>query len=87
MAVLFLRGTGGIRLTPLVKSIVSTLAAGGVLLALTNAALSGGEGKLLLVVKCVGLGAAAAALYAGLLLLTRQEDFRELLVRYRKRSG
>ena len=46
--------------------------------------LSGSEGKLMLVVKCVGLGAAAAVVYALLLLLLRQEDFAALLERWRK---
>lgn len=84
MAVLFLRGAGGIRLAPLLKTALATLAAGGALWVLTGLVLSGGEGKLLLVAKCVGLGAGAAAAYAALLLLMRQEDFQKLLAKYRK---
>ena len=45
--------------------------------------LSGLEGKAMLVVKCVGMGAAAAAAYVLLMLLVRQEDFSDLLKRYR----
>ena len=37
----------------------------------------------MLVVKCVGMGAAAAAAYVLLMLLVRQEDFSDLLKRYR----
>ena len=40
--------------------------------------LSGLEGKAMLVVKCVGMGAAAAVVYVLLMLLVRQEDFRDL---------
>ena len=86
MAALFLRGAGGVRLAPLVKSAAAALLSGGALWLLTGAVLDGGEGKLLLVVKCVGMGAAAAALYVVLLLFTRQEDFREMLSCYRKQS-
>ena len=53
----------------------------------TGMVLSGSEGKLLLVVKCAGLGAAAAAAYVLLLLLLRQEDLGALLERYRKPSS
>ena len=84
MAVLFLRGSGGVSLAPLVKSLAATLAAGGALLLMPGMVLTGLEGKLLLVVKCVSMGIVAAALYVVLMLLTRQEDFLELLNRYRK---
>lgn len=87
MAVLFLWKAGGIRVLPLGKSLLATLISGGALALATNMALGGGEGKLLLVGKCVGLGAAAAAAYALLLLLLRQEDFSSLLARYRKTDG
>ena len=84
MAVLLLRGTGGIRIAPLLKSAGSTLVTGGALWSLTGLILNGGEGKLMLVVKCVGMGVAAVVIYAALLLLTRQEDLHELLAKYRK---
>ena len=41
----------------------------------------------MLVVKCVGLGAAAMVLYAVLMFLTGQEDFLELVKRWKKRKG
>ena len=84
MAILFLWKAGGIQVLPLCKSLLATLLSGGALALATSMVLSGGEGKLLLVVKCVGLGAAAAVVYALLLLLLRQEDFSALLARYRK---
>ncbi len=84
MAVLLLRGSGEIRVAPLLKSLLATLITGGALWALTGLVLNGAEGKAALVVKCVGMGAGAAVLYTALLLLTRQEDFRELLGRYKK---
>ena len=90
MAVLFLWKTGGIQVLPLGKSLLATLVSGGrhcqahLLKSATDMVLSGGEGKLLLVVKCVGLGAAAAVVYVLLLLLLRQEDLGALLARYRK---
>ena len=84
MAVLFLWKTGGIQVLPLCKSLLATLISGGILWLATDMVLGGGEGKLLLVAKCVGLGAAAAVVYVLLLLLLRQEDFGALLARYRK---
>ena len=84
MAVLLLRGSGELRVAPLLKSLLAALVTGGALWALTGLVLNGAEGKAALVVKCVGMGAGAAVLYAALLLLTRQEDFRELLGRYKK---
>ena len=84
MAVLLLRGTGGIRVTPLLKSAAATLVTGGALWFLTGLILNGGEGKLMLVVKCVGMGVVAVVIYAALLLLTRQEDLHELLAKYKK---
>ena len=62
----------------------SAFSAGGALWGLTGFVLDGADGKLALMVKCVGMGMAAAVLYAALLVLTRQEDFLELLSRYRK---
>ena len=61
MGALFLRKAGGIKTLPLVKSLLCTAAAGGALWAMTGQVLSGLEGKAMLVVKCVGMGAAAAA--------------------------
>lgn len=84
MAALFLRGSGGVPITPLVKSLGATAATGGALWWLTGLALDGLESKLMLVVKCVGLGVVAVVLYAVLMLLLRQEDLLELLKR-RKR--
>ena len=40
------------------------------------------EGKLLLVVKCLGLGVLAGGVYLVFMYLTRQEDFFDLLRRY-----
>ena len=84
MAALLLRGAGPVRAAPLLKSLLAALAVGGGLWFASDLVLTGGEGKLLLVAKCAALGACAAAAYAALLLVTRQEDFRELLARYRK---
>ena len=84
MAALLLRGAGPVKAAPLLKSLLAALAVGGGLWGAPHLGLPGGEGKLLLVAKCAALGACAAAAYAALLLVTRQEDFRELLARYRK---
>ncbi len=84
MTVLLLRGIEGVRVFPLLKSLLSALSAGGALWGLTGFVLDGADSKLALMVKCVGMGMAAAVLYAALLVLTRQEDFLELLSRYRK---
>lgn len=84
MAVLLLRGVGDIHAAPLLKSVLSTLVTGGALWLMTGLVLHGGEGKAVLVVKCVAMGAVAMVLYAALLLLTRQEDFQELLARRKK---
>lgn len=85
MACLLLRGAGKIRLLPLLKSAAATLVTGGALWICTGLALNGLESKLMLVVKCVGLGAVAAVVYVLLLLLTRQEDLLEIAERYRKK--
>ena len=84
MAALLLRKTGGIHVAPLVKSLGAALVMGGGLWYATSFALSGREGKLALMAKCMGLGFLAVAVYAALLLAVRQEDFMELLGRYRK---
>src|SRR5699024_6196547 len=83
LAVLLLRRTGGVRVLPLVKSLAATLVTGGALWWVTDLVLTGDESKLMLVVKCGGLGVAAAGVYALLMLLTRQEDFLALLRRLR----
>ncbi len=87
MAAMLLRGTGGIRVVPLVKSLAAALLTGGGLWLVKELILSGSEGKLLLVVKCVLLGGGAAAIYAALLLILRQEDLLELVRRYRAPKG
>ena len=84
IAVLFLWKAGDIRVGPLVKCIGAALVTGSALLCASDLFLTGAEGKLLLVVKCLGLGAAAAVLYVLLMLLTRQRDFMELVKRYKK---
>lgn len=84
MAVLLLRGTAGVKVAPLLKSVAAALVTGGGLWFCTALVLNGLEGKIMLVAKCVGMGAAAAVVYAALLLAVRQEDFRELLGRYGK---
>lgn len=84
MAVLLLRGTEGVGVWPLVKSAAAALLAGGGLYLLTGAVLTGLEGKAMLVVKCVGMGAVAMAAYALVMLCLRQEDLLELLGRYRR---
>lgn len=81
IAVLLLRKTGEIHTVPLLKSLAATLLMGGALWYVTALALNGAEGKIMLMVKCAGLGIAAAVVYALLLFLTRQEDFLELLDR------
>ncbi len=84
IAVLFLWKAGDIHVGPLVKCIGAALVTGSALLCASDLFLTGAEGKLLLVVKCLGLGAAAAVLYVLLMLLTRQRDFMELVKRYKK---
>ena len=86
LALLFLRGAGEIRVLPLIKSLAAALLTGGALWLLTGLALNGLESKIMLVVKCVGLGVVAVALYAALMLLTRQEDFQDLIRRYTKQA-
>lgn len=83
LAALLLRKAGGVRVLPLVKSLTAALVTGGALWWATDMALTGGESKLTLVVKCGGLGVAAAGAYALLMLLTRQEDFLALVRRLR----
>ena len=82
LAVLLLGRTEDIRLAPLAKCLAGALAVGGALWLLTGRAVSGEEGKLLLVAKCLGLGVLAAGVYLLLMILTRQEDFFDLLGRY-----
>ncbi len=84
MGLLFLWKTGGIQAAPLGKSLLCTLLTGGALWILTGHVLNGMEGKLMLVAKCVGMGATAAVIYALLMLLVRQEDLLEIVKRYRK---
>lgn len=84
MAVLLLRGAGSIRVAPLLKSVLAAALTAGTLYLMTGLLLSGAESKLMLVVKCVCMGAGAAVVYAALLAVTRQEDFQELLTRYRR---
>jgi len=86
MACLLLRHAGPLRAAPLVKSLLAALLTGGALRLLTGLVLNGLEGKVMLVVKCAAMGAAAAVLYAAMLLLARQEDLLELLRRNRKPS-
>ena len=69
---------------PLIKSAAAAVLTGGALWFLTGLVLNGLESKLMLVAKCVGLGAAAVVLYALLMLLTRQEDFLALMKRCKK---
>lgn len=87
LACLLLRRTGEIHVLPLVKSAAAAALTGGALWFFTGLALNGLESKLMLVVKCVGLGAAAMVLYAVLMFLTGQEDFLELVKRWKKRKG
>ena len=84
LAALFLRGAGEIHVMPLIKSAAAAVLTGGALWFLTGLVLNGLESKLMLVAKCVGLGAAAVVLYALLMLLTRQEDFLALMKRCKK---
>lgn len=84
LGVLLLRRAGDIHIGPLAKSLLATLITGGALYFLTGLVLSGLESKVMLVVKCVALGVVAAVIYAALMLLTRQEDFLELVKRYKK---
>lgn len=82
LAVLLLGRTEDIRLAPLAKCLAGALATGGALWLLTGRVVSGEEGKLLLVAKCLGLGVLAAGVYLGLMILTRQEDFIDLVSRF-----
>lgn len=79
LAIFLLRQTEGIHLIPLVKCLTGTLAAGGVLWLLTEYTISGGEGKTLLVAKCLGLGILTVGIYLGFMVLTRQEDFIDII--------
>ena len=84
MACLLLGRVKGLRLDPLVKSAIAALLTGGALYAVTGLVLTGLESKALLVVKCVGLGAAAMAVYALALACLRQEA-RLLFLKRKKR--
>ena len=79
LAIFLLRQTEGIHLIPLVKCLTGTLAAGGALWLLTEYSISGGEGKTLLVAKCLGLGILTVGIYLGFMVLTRQEDFIDII--------
>lgn len=85
MAVLLLWKAGGVRIVPLLKSLLAAAVTGGALWYGTNLILSGAESKLLLMLKCMALGAVAIVVYAVLLLLIRQEDLGELLSRRRNK--
>ena len=84
MAFLLLRKTGEIHVLPLLKSLGAALLMGGALWYAADLVLTGMEGKLLLMAKCIGLGVIAVIIYAALLLVIRQEDFLALAGRYRK---
>lgn len=84
MAFLLLRKTGEIHVLPLLKSLGAALLMGGALWYAADLILTGMEGKLLLMAKCIGLGVIAVIIYAALLLVIRQEDFLALAGRYRK---
>lgn len=85
MAALLLWRTGGIRIVPLLKSLLAAAVTGGALWYGTDLVLNGAEGKILLMLKCMALGAVAVVVYAVLLLLVRQEDLGELLSRRRNK--
>lgn len=82
LAVLLLWKTSEIHLLPLVKCLIAALVTGGCLWLAAGGVVTGQEGKILLVVKCLGLGVLAAAVYLVLMYLMRQEDFFDLLGRY-----
>jgi peptidoglycan biosynthesis protein MviN/MurJ (putative lipid II flippase) len=81
---LALLGRSAERLRQLGKLLVSALVMALPLYWATGLVVTGGEGKLLLVVKCGALGVLGAALYLLLLLVLRQEDLLELLPRRKK---
>ena len=75
------RGTGIVHLAPAVKSLLSAAAAGVPAILARNYLLTGTEGKLLLVVKCGGIGAVALAVYVGLCFVLRLREITDLLSR------
>ena len=85
MTMLLLWKAGGIRILPLLKSLLAAAVTGGALWYGTDLILSGAEGKILLMLKCMALGTAAVVVYAVLLLLVRQEDLGGLLSRRRNK--
>ena len=82
LAILLLRKVSDIRLSPLLKCLAGTLVTGALLQMVTDRVVSGDEGKILLVTKCLVLGGLAAGVYLVFMYLTRQEDFFDLLRRY-----
>ena len=82
LAILLLWKTSGIRLLPVVKCIAAAVVTGLCLRFAAGMVLTGAEGKILLVAKCLGLGVFAAVLYLLLMYITRQEDFWDLAGRY-----
>ena len=82
LAILLLWKTSGIRLLPVVKCIAVAVVTGLCLRFAAGMVLTGAEGKILLVAKCLGLGVFAVALYLLLMYITRQEDFWDLAGRY-----
>ena len=82
LAILLLRKVSDIRLSPLLKCLAGTLVTGELLYPAAGFAVSGDEGKILLVIKCLVLGGLAAGVYLVFMYLTRQEDFFDLLRRY-----
>ena len=82
LAFLLLRKVSDIRLSPLLKCLAGTLVTGALLQLVTDHVVSGDEGKILLVIKCLVLGGLAAGVYLVFMYMTRQEDFFDLLRRY-----
>jgi len=88
MAAQLFRGSGVMRPAPLVKGVAATAVMYGVLRGGHALLVNGGEGKLLLVVKCVMIGAVGCVVYFGVSAALRQEQVLSVvqLVKNRKKS-
>ena len=89
LAFLLLGGGKRQPISGFLKSTAATIAMGAVLFWAASLALTGLESKLILIVKCCGLGAAAAVFYVLLSAVLGQEEMRAALEKYlgRKRKS
>ncbi|MBR7082157.1 MAG: polysaccharide biosynthesis protein, partial [Oscillospiraceae bacterium] len=86
MAAMLFKGAKTVRLLPIAKGLAATAAMGVVMWGGTRLLLSGGDGKLMLIVKCVLCGAAGCAVYIAVSSLLRQRAVTDMLKKFTKRA-